>query len=134
MVNVVAVLGQMSTDGGATSLTCAPTPMNVLGMNKRLYTETEQFLSDTIRNLLAETMTAAGEKECKLVIEKGDYHQGVTAITVVVDRGWSKHSHKHTYNAKSGVAVIIGKRNKKLLFIGVCSKYCAVCSVAENKQ
>lgn len=54
-------------------------------------------------------MTAAGEKECKLAIEKGDYHQGVTAITVVVNRGWSKHSHKHTYNAKSGVAVVIGK-------------------------
>ena len=80
--------------------------MNVPGMNKRLYTETEQFLSDTIRDLLAETMTAAGEKGCKLAMEKGDYHQGVPAITVVVDGGWLKHSHKHTYNAKSGVAVI----------------------------
>ena len=91
----------------------ALTPMNVPGINKRLYTETEQFLSDTIRDL-AETMTAAGEKECKLAIEKGDYHQGVPAITVVVDGGWSKRSHKHTYNAKSGVAVIFGQLTKKL--------------------
>ena len=62
----------------------------------RLYTKTEQFLSDTIRDLLAETMTAAGEKEGKLAVEKGHYHQGVAAITVVVDGGWSKRSHKHT--------------------------------------
>ena len=37
-------------------------------------------------DLLAETMTAAGEKECKLAIEEGDYHQGIPAITVVVDQ------------------------------------------------
>ena len=29
------------------------------------------------------------------------------AITVVVDGGWSKRSHKHYYNAKSGVGVIL---------------------------
>ena len=132
-VNVVAMLGQMSTGGSATSLTCALTPMNVPGLNKRLYTEIEQFLSDTIRDLLPETMTAAGEQECKLTLEKGDYHQGVSAITVVVDGGWSKCSHKHTYNAKSGVAVF-WTTNQKLLFIRVCNKYCAIFSVAENKQ
>ena len=59
MVNVAAVLDQMSTGGGATLLKCAVTPMNVPGMSKRLYTETEQFLSETIRDL-TETMTAAG--------------------------------------------------------------------------
>ena len=78
----MAALGYAYTLRKQTSLTCALTPMNVAGMNKRLYTETEQFLSDTIRDLLAETMTTAGEKERKLAVEKGDYHQGVPAITL----------------------------------------------------
>ena len=79
-------------------------------------------------------MDVAGEEECKLAIQKGEYHQDIPAITVVVDGRWPKRSHKHTYNAKSGVAVIFGQRTKKLLFIGVRNKYCAICSLAGNKQ
>ena len=55
------------------------------------------------RNLLI-----AGQKEKQLAIEQGNYHNGVPAITVVVDAGWSKRSHKHSYNANSGVGVIFG--------------------------
>ena len=32
---------------------------------------------------------------------------------VIVDGGWSKRSHKHSYNANSGVAIIIGKATGK---------------------
>ena len=46
VVNVAAVLGQMATGVGATSLTCAMTPMNVPGMPKRLYATTERFVSE----------------------------------------------------------------------------------------
>ena len=67
-------------------------------------------------------------KEKRLAEERGDYHEGVPAITVIVDAGWSKRSHKHTYNAKSGVGVIIGKATGKLLFIGVQNKYCTACT------
>ena len=41
------------------------------------------------------------------------------AIKVVVDGGWSKCTHNHTYNAKCGVAVIFGHFTMKLLFLGV---------------
>lgn len=61
-------------------------------------------------------------------MERGHYHEGVPAITVVVDGGWSKRAHKHSYNAKSGVAIIIGKETGKLLHIGVRNKYCAACA------
>ena len=71
-------------------------------------------------------------QETKLAIEKGDYHQGVPAVTVVVDGGWSKRCHRHSYNAKSSVAVLFGQCMKKLLFAGVRNKYCAVCSVSEK--
>ena len=124
----------MATGGGATSITCSVTPMNVPGMRKKLYTNTERLLSDCMHQLLNEKTIAAGEEENKLAMVRGDFHQGMPAITVVVDGGWSNWSHKHLYNAKSGVAVIFGQCTKKLLFLGVQHKYCAVCSVAENQS
>ena len=69
-----------------------------------------------------------------LAEERGDYHDGVPAITVIVDGGWSKRSHKHSYNAKSGTAIIIGKETGKLLYIGVRNKYCAACTLGIQKD
>jgi len=48
-------------------------------------------------------MKAAGKEECKLTIERNQFHEGVPAITVILDGGWSKRSHIHSYNAKSRV-------------------------------
>ena len=56
------------------------------------------------------------------------------AITVIIDGGWSKCSHSHSYNAKSGVAIIIGKATGKLLHIGVCNKYCTACTQGIPKE
>ena len=38
----------------------------------------------------------------------------------------------HSYNANSGVGVIFGAATKKLLYIGIRNKYCAVCSIAQK--
>ena len=46
----------------------------------------------------------------------GCYHNVMPAITVVIDAGWSKQSHQHSYNAKSGVGVIFGAATKIPLF------------------
>lgn len=70
------------------------------------------------------SMKEAGSEEKCIAIEKGRSHHGVPTITVFVDGGWSKRSHKHSYNAKSGVVIIIGKETKKLLFLGIQNKYC----------
>ena len=64
-------------------------------------------------------MKAAGEEERKLAIERNQFHEGVPAITVILDGGWSKRSHKHSYNAKLGVGVIIRHHTQELLYIGV---------------
>ena len=37
-------------------------------------------------------------------------------------------SHKHSYNAKSGMAIIIGKETGKILHIAVRNKYCHACA------
>ena len=73
-------------------------------------------------------MAEAGREEKRLAEERGSYHEGVPTITVVVDGGWSKRSHKHSYNANSGVGIILGKATGKLLYLGVRNKTCHACS------
>lgn len=73
-------------------------------------------------------MIEAGREERWLAIERGDYLEGVPAITVIVDGGWSKWSHHHSCNAKSVVGIIIGQGIGKLLHIGLRNKYCSTCA------
>lgn len=135
--NLAAVWGQMTTGGGHTTL---GNTMGVLGvpvMSKGNYISTQSDIGEWWRSKLNESMVEAGKEEKRLAEENGDYHQGVPTITVIVDAGWSKRAHKHSYNAKSGVGVIIGLRTNKLLYIGVRNKYCASCSKgisAENHK
>ncbi len=74
------------------------------------------------------SMAEAGREKRQLAMERGEYHEGVPAITVVVDGGWSKRSHKHSYNANSGVGIILGHATGKLLYLGVRNKYCLACA------
>jgi len=106
----------------------------VPGISKSVFTSTEEEVGKAWAHLLLEETLKAGAEERRLVIEHGEFHQGVPSVPVTVDGGWSKRSHKHSYNAKSGMAVIIGKTTKKILFMGVGNKYCSVCSIAERRQ
>jgi hypothetical protein len=132
-VNLGAVLGELSTGGGLTRLNSTLALVDVPGMHKRMYSDIEEFLGKEMRIHLTQSMQQVAEEEKQHAIETNSFHQGIPSITVVVDGGWSKRSHKHSYNAKSGVAVIFGSHTRKLLFIGVRNKFCAVCAVAANK-
>ncbi|KAF2882519.1 hypothetical protein ILUMI_23655 [Ignelater luminosus] len=57
-------------------------------------------------------------EERKLAIEAGDIEEGIPFITVIVDGGWAKYSYGHGFLSLSGVRCIIGRRTKKLLYIG----------------
>ena len=127
-------MSQMSTGGGKSRLNKVLITMGVPGMGKRMFAETERFLGEAMKQQLLQSMAKAGCGEKEQAISNNHYHQGVPSITVVVDGGWSKRTHKHSYNAKSGVAVIFGLYTKKLLFLGVRNKYCSVCAVAEHKE
>ena len=105
--------------------------MSVLGvpvLTKPCFISLESNIGECWKQSLLESMSEAGREEKRRAEERGNYHEGVPTITVVVDGGWSKHSHKHSYNAKSGVAIIAGKETGKLLYIGVRNKFCAACS------
>ena len=124
--NAAAVMGKMATGGGHSSLDEVLATLGVPSLTKQMFTEIERCLGTSFEQLLLEL-------EGKQIAEQNkNYHEGVPAITVVLDGGWSKRSHKHSYNANSGVGVIFSAATKKLLYIGVRNKYCAVCSIAQK--
>ena len=73
-----------------------------------MFAKTEEFIGEAMKTQLIEAMAQAGTEEKQHATDNEDYHQGVPAVSVVADGRWSKRSHKHSYNAKSGVAVIFG--------------------------
>lgn len=132
--NVGAVWGQLATGGGHRALNEQLAALNVPGMSKSTFSKIEGQLGQEWESILCSEMLKADEEERRLAVERGDYDQGVPAITVVIDGGWSKRSHKHSYNAKSGMAVIVGKETNKLLYLGIRNKFCSICTVAQNKH
>ena len=126
--NLAAVWGQMAIGGGHTQLQETMSTLGVPVMTKKNFVQSEHSIGEWWRQELKRSMAAAGEEEKRLAEERGDYHEGIPAITVILDGGWSKRSHKHSYNAKSGVAIIMGKETGKLLHIGVRNKYCSGCT------
>ncbi len=103
-------------------------------MTDKTFSKTEMQIGEWWKKTLDEEMKSVAEEEKQLAIEKGQIDiDGTPWIRVIADGGWSKRSHKHSYNALGGAAVIIGANTKKLLYLGVQMKYCKVCNQAENK-
>ena len=126
--NLAAVWGQMSTGGGHSKLQETMGTLGIPVMSKNSFTSTERDVGRWWKDQLEQSMLEAGKEEKRLAEERGDYHEGVPAIIVIVDGGWSKRSHRHSYNAKSGVAIVIGQETRKLLHIGIRNKYCTACT------
>ena len=91
--------------------------------------ETEWIIGKKWWDSLELSMKEAAEEKKKLAIAQGSYHEDVPAITVIVD---GKRTHKHSYNAKSGVGIIFGKQTSKILHLGVRNKFCWTCTRAQN--
>ena len=81
-------------------------------------------------NITQSMQEMAEEEKKRYAIATKSFHQGIPSITMVVDGNWLKRTHKHSYNAKSAVAVIFGSHTRKLLFMWVRNKSCAVCAKA----
>jgi hypothetical protein len=133
-VNVGAVWGQMATGGGQRKLNEVLASINVPGISKPTFTLIETQIGGKWEQVLSQEIKRAGEEEKRLAIERKDFFHGVPSVTVVVDGGWSKRSHKHSYNAKSGVALIIGKETNKILYLGIRNKFCSICTIAHNQN
>ena len=132
--NLAAVWGQMSTGGGHTPLEESMAALGIPTMTKRSFIAAEKRIGTWWETLLKESMKLAGQTEREKAIAKNSFFQGDPAITVILDGGWSKRSHKHSYNAKCGIGIIIGLETQKILFMGVRNKYCAVCNQSTNND
>ena len=132
--NIQAVLGQIATGGGDEHLEEQLACIRVPALTKVSFILLERTLGRVFEQLVEDNLFAAGKEERSIAIAQGTFHNGVPAITVVVDSGWSKRSHKHSYNAKSSVGVIFGAATKKLLYIGVRNKYCSVCAISDRNN
>ena len=97
--NLAAVWGQMATGGGHSHLEESMSTIGIPVMTQSSFISTERDIGKWWKDKLAESMIEAGKEEKRLAEERGSYHDGVPAICVVVDGGWSKRSHKHSYNA-----------------------------------
>lgn len=126
--------GSMTTGNGPSHLNEILGTMNSPGLSSTSFTAIEKEVGEWWLSALESNILEAGAEERALAVERGDYHHEVPAITVITDGGWSKRTHKHSYNALGGVAIIIGKETGKLLHIGVRNKYCYVCQTAKNKM
>ena len=128
--NVQAVLGQVATGGGAEHLEEQLACLQIPSVTKATFIQLERYLGTVFEQIVSDNLLAAGKEERDLAIANDEYYCGVPAITELVDDGWSKRSHKHSYNAKSGVGIILGLPP----FIGVRNKYCSICAISKWKN
>ncbi len=131
-VNLRAVWAQMSTGGGGSRLNETAATLGMPGLQKSTFSDIENQIGEWWGEVLQAEMLEAGMEERRMAEECNDYHEGVPFITVIIDGGWSKMSHKHSYNAPGGVGIVVGARTKKLLYLGVKVKTCYICTRAEN--
>jgi len=113
----------MATGAGFNPLEESMSVLGIFVMTKKAFVHAEHMIRkwwwwDQIKD----SMKQAGIEDHEHAIQQGHYHQGVPAITVVVDAGWSKQTHKHTYIHCS--IVIFGCYTGKLLYVGVHNKFC----------
>ncbi|KAK3084066.1 hypothetical protein FSP39_007620 [Pinctada imbricata] len=111
-INVRAVWGSMVTGNGPAHLNEFLGTLNSPGLTHTSFSSIETEIGKWWLAALEKEILKAGQEERKLAIERNDYHQEVPAITVITDGGWSKRTHKHSYNAAGGVAIVIGKETK----------------------
>jgi hypothetical protein len=133
-VNLRAVWGAMASGSGNAKLNELLCTIGLHGLSQPTFSAIEHEIGSWWQTVMQQDMLTAGREEKRLAIERGDFHDGIPAITVICDGGWSKRSHKHTYNALGGVAIVIGAATKKLLYVGVRNKTCYICTSADTKQ
>ncbi|CAN7985916.1 unnamed protein product [Ixodes hexagonus] len=134
-VNDSAVWAFTSIGSGYANLDEVLSVLEIPSMSKGAYCRREESLGKRWEELLYDDMVQAGKEEKRLAEEAGHIcEDGTPYITVVVDGGWSHRSHGHRYSANSGLAVIIGARTKKLLYLGVKNKVCSTCDFYSRKE
>jgi len=127
--NAAAAMGQMATARGHSSLEEILAILSVQSLTKQIFTEIERCLGTSFEQLLLELVLKLEGKKNRLLNKIIPIMKKCQQLQY---GGWSKGSHKHSYNTNSGMGIIFGAATKKLLYVEVRNKYCAVCSNAKS--
>ena len=84
-VNVRSVWGQMSTGGGRAKLDEVCGSLGMPSMSQDTFSKLEMHIGNWWEGVLLGEMKEAVREERELAIARGNFHQGVPAITVLVD-------------------------------------------------
>ena len=104
--------------------------MSVPSLSPRSFMDIERSLGTAFEEMTYLPL----EKKSVSMPSNTKISQSVPACTVIVNGGWSKGGHKHSYNANSVVGVIFGAYSKKLLYIDIYNKHCCTCAIAERSS
>jgi len=133
-INTAAVATTITAGIGYSSLEEICTGMNISCMSEKTYIKYRENIIDDYEKTAMQNMKKAAEEEKQLALEKNETINGIPYITVVSDGSWMKRSYGSNYDSPCGVGAIIGYNTKKILFVGIRNKYCAICDVAERKS
>jgi len=133
-INTAAVATTITAGIGYSSLEEICTGMNISCMSEKTYIKYRENVIDDYEKTAMQNMKKAAEEEKQLALEKNETINGIPYITVVADGSWMKRSYGSNYDSPCGVGAIIGYNTKKILFVGIRNKYCAICDVAERKS
>ena len=86
----MAVWGQMSTGGGHSQLEETMSVVRVPVMTNACFVQTERDIGELWKRELQESFVKAGREEKRLAEMRKEYHDGVPAITVIVDEDGAK--------------------------------------------
>ncbi|XP_029342286.1 uncharacterized protein LOC103310448 [Acyrthosiphon pisum] len=131
-INKAITNGTCAIGIGYTQLAELSASIDIPCMSPNTYIKLTDILSEDIKVTAWNVMKLAGIEEKQLALEAGDVDiDGIPMCPVVADGQWSKRSYKTKYDAYSGAATIIGYRTKKVLFVGIRNRYCAICERAK---
>ncbi|XP_063219205.1 uncharacterized protein LOC134529242 isoform X2 [Bacillus rossius redtenbacheri] len=134
-VNTAATWGTVMSGKGHAVIEQLFSLMEIPPASSSTFMKEEREIGKVWFESLTEAMEQAAKEEHLHALEEGHVDDdGIPYITVIVDGGWSHRSYGHSYNAKSGVAIIIGKKTGKMLFLGIRNKYCSICSLSEKRN
>lgn len=132
-INEAAVLATQTIGCGFFNLEEFLSILNVPTMSTFFFQKYSTILRDRLEPTSSKIMSEAIEEEKILALENNDLDEyGLPKITVVTDGAWSKRSYRSNYSALSGVVTLIGYYTRKVLWVGVKNKYCALCERSKD--
>ncbi|KYM93397.1 hypothetical protein ALC62_16002, partial [Cyphomyrmex costatus] len=132
-INTAITAGTMTTGIGYAQMEEMFAAANVPCMSEKTYIQHREIVLDEFEKTAIESMKMAGQLEKQLSLERNEVINNRAYITVVADGSWAKRSYGTAYDSLSGVGAIIGYRTRKVLFVGIRSKFCTICHMAEQK-